>query len=66
MELVFVCPLHRESFFSVHFEITDNRGIALDDDGKRYLDARIRLTVPCPYCGEHHEYHANELACPFS
>jgi hypothetical protein len=30
------------------------------------LNARIRLTVPCPYCGEFHEYPANELTCPFS
>jgi hypothetical protein len=66
MELVFVCPQRRETFFSGHFEIIDNRGIAVDDDGKSYLNARIRLTVPCPYCGEHHEYQANELACPFS
>jgi hypothetical protein len=66
MELIFVCPLKRESFFSGHFELTDNRGIAVDADGNRYLNARIRLTTPCPACGKHHEYHANELACPFS
>ena len=66
MEFIFVCPLKRESFSSGNFEVADNRGIAVDEYGNRYLDARIRLTEPCPECGEHHEYHANELACPFS
>jgi hypothetical protein len=66
MEIIFICPLKRESFFSGHFEVTDNRGIAIDEDENRYLNARVRLTEPCPHCGEHHEYQAKELACPFS
>lgn len=66
MKLVFICLRQQATFFSEDFQITDNRGVAVDDDGNRYLNARIRLTVPCPYCGEFHEYPANELACPFS
>jgi len=66
MKLVFLCPLRRETFSSPDFDIIDNLGVAVDADGNRYLNARIRLTAPCPMCGEHHEYHANELACPFS
>jgi hypothetical protein len=66
MKLIFVCPLKRASFFSGHFEVTKNRGIAVDEDGNRYLNARICLAEPCPHCGGHHEYHADELACPFS
>ena len=66
MKFLFICPLRQETFYSSDFQIIDNRGIAVDADGKRYLNARIQLTAPCPMCGEHHEYHANELACPFS
>lgn len=66
MKFLFVCPLRQETFYSNDFQIIDNRGIAVDPDGNRYLNARIQLTAPCPFCGEHHEYHANELACPFS
>jgi hypothetical protein len=41
MELIFVCPLKRETFFSGQFEIIDNRGVAIDDLGNKYLNARI-------------------------
>jgi hypothetical protein len=64
MKFVFICPQRQESFLSDNFQIAENRGIAVDEAGQRYLDARIRLTAPCPFCGEYHEYHANELACP--
>jgi hypothetical protein len=66
MKFLFTCPLPLQTFHSDEFQIIDNRGIAVDADGSRYLNARIRLTVPCPFCGEHHVYHATELACPFS
>jgi hypothetical protein len=66
MDFLFVCPLRQETFSSVDFEIIDNRGVAVDAGGNRYLNARIRLTAPCPACGECHEYHASDLACPFS
>jgi hypothetical protein len=66
MKFLFVCPLRQETFSSANFEIIDNRGVAVNADGSRYLNARIRLTTPCPACGKQHEYHANELACPFS
>jgi len=66
MDFLFVCPLRQETFSSPDFDIIDNRGVAVDDSGNRYLNARIRLTAPCPFCGEYHEYHANELLCPFS
>jgi len=66
MKFLFICPVRQEAFDSSDFQIVDNRGIAVDPDGNRYLNARIRLTAPCPFCGVHHEYHASELACPFS
>jgi len=66
MKFLFICPLRQESFFSEDFQITDNRGIAVDDLGNKYLNARIRLSAPCPVCGEHHEFQANELSGPFS
>ncbi|OQX09247.1 MAG: hypothetical protein BWK76_22525 [Desulfobulbaceae bacterium A2] len=66
MQLLFTCPVRQESFFSEDFQVTDNHGIALDEHGHKYLDARVRLTSPCPLCGEHHAYHAAELSCPFT
>jgi hypothetical protein len=65
MKFIFTCPLKQDSFFSEEFQITENQGVAVDETGNRYLNARIRLTAPCPLCGRYHEYHANELACPF-
>jgi hypothetical protein len=66
MDFLFVCPLRQETFSSPDFDIIDNLGVAVDADGNRYLNACIRLTAPCPMCGEHHEYHPSELACPSS
>ena len=64
--ITFTCLLRHGSFFREDFQFTENRGVAVDDSGRRYLNAWIKLTTPCPFCGERHEYHASELACTFS
>lgn len=66
MEFVFVCPNRLATFSSADFIITENRGVVCDAAGRRYLDARGKLTSPCPFCGEAHDYAAHELACPFA
>ena len=66
MEMTFVCPEKNDIFQTKHFHIFNNNGIQIDANGNKSLDARIKLDNPCPLCGTYHEYHANELMCPFS
>ena len=66
MGFVFVCPENGKVFDSQDFKVIDNYGVKTDKDGNRYLDARVMLNSPCPYCGVHHIYPARELACPFT
>ena len=65
MQLVFVCPETGENFFSEGYEIVENKGVRTATDGSKALDAKVALTEACPFCGQKHVYHANELACPF-
>ena len=65
MEFLFVCPEQGKTFETERFTLVDNQGVKEDDSGNRYLDARVRLTGPCPFCGKIHEYAARELVCPF-
>jgi hypothetical protein len=65
MMFVFVCPEKKKVFESAAFEVICNNGIALDKMGNRFLDAKVALSGPCPFCGEKHVYHARELSCPF-
>ncbi len=66
MRFIFVCPENNKTFESDDFELTDNRGIAVDKDGKKFLDAKVALSLPCPFCGKKHIFHASELTCPFT
>jgi len=66
MELIFVCPETDEIFKSANFCIADNQGIQTDENGHKFLDAKVKLHDRCPFCGKHHEYHVNELSCPFA
>jgi hypothetical protein len=66
MDFIFVCPQTQKAFNSEAFEIIDNRGVTLDEAGNKILDAKVRLTKPCPHCGETHTFQANTLTCPFS
>jgi len=65
MKFIFVCPKNGQVFETEAFSIAENRGIVTDADGRRKLDAKVRLTDPCPCCGEYHEYEAAQLCCPF-
>ncbi|MFZ1985294.1 MAG: hypothetical protein WAU91_12830 [Desulfatitalea sp.] len=65
MQLVFVCPQTEKSFYSEHYEIVEHKGVRMDADGRKTLDAKVALTEPCLFCGQRHVYHAGELACPF-
>ena len=65
MKFVFVCPEKQKVFESAAFDVICNKGIALDKMGNRFLDAKVALNGPCPFCGEKHVYHARELSCPF-
>ena len=65
MKFVFVCPEKQRVFESASFEIISNKGISLDTKGNKFLDAKVALNTPCPFCGKIHVYHASELSCPF-
>ena len=65
MNFIFVCPSKTDTFETDRFTIIDNRGVRTGEQGQRYLDARVRVDIPCPFCGEHHIYRADELVCPF-
>lgn len=66
MDFVFICPEKNDVFYSNNFKIIDNKGVKTDADGNKFLDAKVVLTEPCPFCGKKHVYHANELSCPFT
>ena len=66
MDFIFVCPQTQKTFTTAAFDIIENRGVISDADGNKILDAKVRLTGPCPYCGNRHIFEANTLLCPFS
>ena len=55
MEFVFNCPATGKIFETAAFRMVDNRR----------LDARVAIEEPCPHCGRHHTYRADEMICPF-
>ena len=66
MKYIFVCPNQNRVFESANVNIIENKGVITDNAGNKTLDAKVTLNDPCPFCGEKHIYHANELSCPFS
>ena len=66
MEFIFVCPETNNIVESANFSITDNKGVMTDENGNKFLDAKVKLNVPCPFCEKLHTYRANELLCPFT
>ena len=66
MNFIFICPVHNKVFESPNFHIIENKGIVTDESGHRMLDAKVILEDPCPFCGQIHVYHANDLSCPFN
>ncbi len=65
MNFIFNCPETGQIFETADFSVIENQGVVIDADGGRHLDARIALDIPCPYCGRHHVYRADEMICPF-
>ncbi len=65
MELVFMCPDTHQTFQTDAFSIVDHHGVRTDAKGHKHLDAKVRVDIPCPFCGAQHVYSADELACPF-
>ncbi len=66
MQFLFVCPETGQSFETHDFRLIDHQGIKTDKAGHRYLDAKVELMSPCPFCGKKHVFHADELTCPFA
>lgn len=65
MKFLFVCPEENRFFEGADFRIVENRGVITDEAGNKTLDAKVRLTEPCPLCGRLHVYRAADLSCPF-
>lgn len=65
MKFIFICPTQNRVFESADFRVLQNRGTITNEAGDKTLDAKVALNTPCPFCGEKHVYHANELSCPF-
>jgi hypothetical protein len=66
MDFIFVCPKFQRTFESDAFKLTQNHGIKIDSAGQKYLDAKIILLDPCPFCGKKHSFAAKDLVCPFN
>lgn len=65
MEFIFVCPKRKKTFESADFKIIENQGVITNSFGNNRLDAKVKLNIQCPFCGEQHVYQASELSCPF-
>ena len=66
MKFLFVCPEKNDVFESNAFKIIEHQGVKVDEAGNKFLDAKIELDFPCPFCGKKHVFHATELSCPFA
>lgn len=66
MNFIFVCPREGKTFETDAFSLMDNRGIFTTSNGCRVLKATVVLDKPCPFCGERHQYRAEDLSCPFT
>ncbi|MDY6990452.1 MAG: hypothetical protein SWQ30_20615 [Thermodesulfobacteriota bacterium] len=65
MKFIFFCPETHQTFETDAFRIIEGEGVKTDDSGKKIWDAKVELTVACPFCGNRHVYPASEVACPF-
>ena len=65
MKCIFSCTQNGRTFETDDFSVTDNRSMVTESDGQKILKATVLLNTPCPFCGERHEYRAEDLACPF-
>ena len=51
MNFIFTCSETGKIFETPDFTITENRGVVIDADGWRRLEARVTLTAPAPIAG---------------
>ena len=66
MKLVFVCPEKNKAFETDEFKVIEDKGVKFKDSGNKAWDAKVELTLACPYCGRRHVFNVNELPCPFT
>jgi len=66
MKLVFVCPEDHKTFETDDFEVIEDKGIKIGESGDKIWDAKVQLTLDCPFCGKRHVFCAGELPCPFT
>ncbi|MBW2020792.1 MAG: hypothetical protein DRH17_03565 [Deltaproteobacteria bacterium] len=66
MKLVFVCPEKHQAFETDAYQIIEDKGIKIGKTGNKVWDAKVELTLACPFCGKRHIFRASELPCPFS
>lgn len=65
MKLVFVCPENNKAFETDDFKVIEDKGIKIGETGDKIWDAKVELTLACPFCGGKHVFDASELPCPF-
>ena len=66
MKLVFVCPEKTKAFETDEFKVIEDKGVKIDDSCNKFWDAKVALTIACPFCGKRHVFSAVELPCPFT
>jgi len=64
MKFTFVCHETNETFQSSDFGIIEDKGVSIDDSGNKVWDAKVELTLACPFCGKRHVFDVSELPCP--
>ncbi|MFH0782309.1 MAG: hypothetical protein V2B20_10215 [Pseudomonadota bacterium] len=66
MKLHFQCPQTGKIFSTDGYSLTDNRGVILNSQGEKILQAMVEVSQPCPHCQEFHRYRVEDLACPLT
>ncbi len=66
MKLIFLCPQRHQTFETDAFKVIEDKGVKINDSGNKVWDAKVELTLACPYCGRRHVFDVSELPCPFA
>ncbi len=66
MKFLFTCPQTGKPFETDRYRVVNNHGVGMHANGRKYLDASVKLDCACPFCNQFHQFHASELSCPFS
>ncbi|MDY6950930.1 MAG: hypothetical protein SWE60_05420 [Thermodesulfobacteriota bacterium] len=65
MKFIFFCPEKHRTFETDAYRIIEDKGVKRDASGNKVWDAKVELSVACPFCRRRHVYPASEVACPF-